>query len=246
MAEELEKPQPLTPEQHAQNALQEFNITEAAIAEMEATLLAIKVADENDKLGYEHAREQRLMVKEIRVSVEKKRKELKEGALRYGQIIDGYARGIREKLEIIESHLQTQEDIVGQFKKRQEMARLEAERLEREAKQREIEAEAARLAAEREVFDQQRRAFEEAQLAAEAERQPSQTEVVEAVDCIVELVAKDNARPDSDKLLRMVGQLESLDWPDFTSEVAEVAAAKARMLIAQAVATLRSGAGLCQ
>lgn len=58
------------------------------------------------------AREARLALKEIRVNVEKKRKELKEDSLRKGKAIDAIAGVLKELIEPIEKHLQAQEDFI--------------------------------------------------------------------------------------------------------------------------------------
>lgn len=69
----------------------------------------IKVTDENDIETMQLAREKRLALKEIRVTVEKTRKELKEQSLREGRAIDGAANIIKALIVPVEEHLEQQE-----------------------------------------------------------------------------------------------------------------------------------------
>jgi hypothetical protein len=82
----------------------------------------ITVTDSSQKELMQSAREARLALRGIRISVEKKHKELKEDALRYSQSLDGIKRKLVGLIEPIEKHLQEQED----FEKRQiEIAKTE-------------------------------------------------------------------------------------------------------------------------
>jgi len=60
----------------------------------------------------ERARQARLSLKRIRVSVENTRKQLKEESLRKGKAIDGMANIIKYLITPIEEHLQKQEDFI--------------------------------------------------------------------------------------------------------------------------------------
>jgi len=80
--------------------------------EWRAKAEAIQVASADDKEGMKNAREARLALKNIRVDVEKKRKDLKEESLRKGKAIDGMANVIKYLVVPIEEHLQQQEDFV--------------------------------------------------------------------------------------------------------------------------------------
>ena len=55
--------------------------------------------------------ESRKRVTRLRIAIEKKRKELKEGSLKYGRAVDGEAKRLTLLLEPIESHLEKQEAI---------------------------------------------------------------------------------------------------------------------------------------
>lgn len=68
------------------------------------------VSDSGQVELIKQAREARLALKNIRVDVEKKRKELKEESLRKGKAIDGMANVIKYLIQPIEKHLQDQED----------------------------------------------------------------------------------------------------------------------------------------
>lgn len=70
------------------------------------------VTDASQTTLMEDARVARLALKNIRTSVEKKRKELKEDSLRTGQTIDSVANVLKGMIEPIETHLETQERFV--------------------------------------------------------------------------------------------------------------------------------------
>ena len=70
---------------------------------------SIKVTKEDDFALMTEAREKRLALKNIRVSVEKKRKELKEDSLRVGRAIDSVARFVKDTIEPAEKYLEDQE-----------------------------------------------------------------------------------------------------------------------------------------
>lgn len=72
--------------------------------------IVIKSADQIEEIKI--AREARLQLKNIRVNVERTRKELKEESLRKGKAIDGLANVIKYLIVPIEEHLQKQEDFV--------------------------------------------------------------------------------------------------------------------------------------
>lgn len=75
----------------------------------------------------QQARQARLMLKDIRVNVEKTRKQLKEDSLRKGKAIDGIANVIKYLVEPVEDHLEKQE----KFVEIQERQRLESRKEER-------------------------------------------------------------------------------------------------------------------
>ena len=109
--------------------LVEYNITDAAIAEMESIYLSLLITDIEDKEQFDAVHSARMTVKGKRVDVEKRRKELKADALAYGKLVDTEAKRITGKLEPIESHLDAEEKKVTDEQKR---IKDEADRKEKE------------------------------------------------------------------------------------------------------------------
>jgi len=83
-----------------------FNLADAAIAELSSRYMGLRISD-----GYEVVHKAKMEVKSRRIDVEKKRKELKEDALRYGQAIDAEAKRLTALLSPIEDHLETEEKV---------------------------------------------------------------------------------------------------------------------------------------
>lgn len=102
------------PFEHAQNAL-----THAK---------GIEVTSEDQTSQMEEARHARLELKDIRVGVEKTRKELKEQSLREGKAIDGMANIIKAMIVPAEEYLEKQEKFAVNLAA-ERLARLKAERL---------------------------------------------------------------------------------------------------------------------
>jgi hypothetical protein len=95
-----------------------YDVTEAAIAEMKKQFMPLVINNIDDKESFDAVHNARMVVKNHRVSIEKKRKELKADALEYGRKVDSEAKRITALLEPIETHLQTEEDKVINEKKR--------------------------------------------------------------------------------------------------------------------------------
>ena len=157
-------------------AIQSYNVTDAALAKYKQDSLAIKVMGYDDKENCSKARNLRIVCKNTRVLVEKKRKELKSDSLRFGQAVDAEARRISQSLEGNESYLQSQEDIVAKHQEKLEAeARIiaEAKRLEEESKKEEQrQKELQAMEAERQRIEKERVEIEIAkrELTAEKER----------------------------------------------------------------------------
>src|SRR3989337_4027719 len=115
--------------------LKRFDIAEAVISQWSKDYMMLTVSGLDDKDGYKAVKEARLTVKGKRVEIEKKRKELKEDSLRFGRAIDTEAKRITALLEPIETHLQTQEDVIDKEKER---IKQEAERIAKEQLQNRI------------------------------------------------------------------------------------------------------------
>ena len=108
--------------------LQKFNITDAAIAKLNADCMALTVQDASDDNGYKVIKTARMDIVRLRGKVEKTRVALKAESLEYGRRIDGEAKRITALLEPIETYLIGQEKIVDD-----EKARIKAEADAKEA-----------------------------------------------------------------------------------------------------------------
>lgn len=105
-------------------------------AEWEAKAKAIVVTDASQKEEMQVAREGRLFLRDKRIAIEKRRKVIKEQALREGKAIDGIANVLKALIVPIEEHLAAQENFIEI--KAQEAADKERVRLEQEAEQKRI------------------------------------------------------------------------------------------------------------
>lgn len=103
------------------NELITYDVTESQLAKLREDYLPLIVTGPEDKQGYEVVKTARIKIKGLRVSVEKRRKELKQESLDFGRLVDHRARTITEGLEVIEGHLQAQQDIVDKEKERQRL-----------------------------------------------------------------------------------------------------------------------------
>lgn len=88
----------------------------------------IEVTQEDQFDLMAEARSKRLALKEIRVGVEKKRKELKEDSLRTGRAIDSVAKFVKETIEPAESYLELQEKF-AEIKQAERAAAVKSERI---------------------------------------------------------------------------------------------------------------------
>ena len=98
----------------------EYSVTDAAIAKMEADYMGLTINGLNDKAGFAMVHSARMDVKNKRLAVEKRRKELKADALAWGKKVDGRANEIFSKLAPIEEHLDAEEGKITKEKARQE------------------------------------------------------------------------------------------------------------------------------
>jgi len=106
-----------------------YDITTAAIEKMRAEYMPLTVSGLDDEAGLELVHKARMEVKGHRVSVEKRRKELKADALAWGKKVDSEAKRITALLEPIETHLQTEEEKVTK-----ELERIRQEKIAAEEK----------------------------------------------------------------------------------------------------------------
>lgn len=91
---------------------------------------SVVVTKEDDFATMAEARKMRLALKNIRVDVEKRRKELKEDSLRVGKAIDSVAKYVKETIEPAETYLEEQEKF-AELKAAERAAKLKAERTEK-------------------------------------------------------------------------------------------------------------------
>lgn len=96
----------------------EYNITDAAVSEMESLYMGLIISDLEDKDEFKAVHDARMVVKGKRVEVEKRRKELKSEALAWGKKVDTEAKRIKGLLEPIEAHLMDEENKVLEEQKR--------------------------------------------------------------------------------------------------------------------------------
>lgn len=134
---------------------------EECVAGMKATCMSLTIDGIEDKRGYEAVHNARMSVRDFRVKIEKKRKELKEDSLSYGRAIDAEAKRINAMIEPIEGYLTDQEKKIDDEKERIRKAKEEERQAELRAQ---IEAEQAKkLAEENAKLEEVRKAQEEAQ-----------------------------------------------------------------------------------
>lgn len=90
----------------------------------------LKVTDDTQIEQMVEARKVRLELRDIRVNLDKKRKELKEESLRKGRAIDGMANVLKFLIEPIEEYLEKQEKFV-EIREEERKARILGERTEK-------------------------------------------------------------------------------------------------------------------
>lgn len=95
-----------------------FPIIAEKIGELSREYMPLKVAGLDDSNGLKVVHEARMVVKNLRVNVEKRRKELKASALEYGRNVDSAAKQITDLLTPIEEHLESEENAVAEERER--------------------------------------------------------------------------------------------------------------------------------
>lgn len=98
---------PLTPEEEAKNEVAKFDIKRAWIAEKKEAYSGLKIAGKDDKAGYSIAEKAWQEVRNKRLAVEKKHKELKAKYLVVGRAIDQEKNELVELIEEIEAPLKS-------------------------------------------------------------------------------------------------------------------------------------------
>lgn len=158
-------------------------------AEWEKKAKTIKVTDASQTTDMAMARVGRLEMRAKRLAVEKKRKELKEAALREGKAIDGIANVLKALMAPIEEYLDRQEHFV----EIQEKERLERERIEVEQK-----AEEDRIAKEKaDAEEREKQRLENIRLKKEAEER--EAKIAEERKKQDEILAKERAKAEDER-----------------------------------------------
>jgi hypothetical protein len=111
-----------------------YNIADAKIEEMRREFLPLKIESPDDTKGAKRVHDARMAVKNTRVAIEKKRKELKADALAYGNAVDAEAKRITAQIEPIEEHLQREEDEFEAEKRRRVERAAEEKRIKLRAR----------------------------------------------------------------------------------------------------------------
>lgn len=117
--------------------LAKFNKSDEVINELNKNFKGLMINGINDKAGFKVVYDARMVVRNHRIEIEKKRKELKANVLEVGKAIDGEAKRLTGMLEPLEEELQKKEDT---YHLAVEEARLAAEKKESERLQVRVDA----------------------------------------------------------------------------------------------------------
>jgi hypothetical protein len=104
----------------------EYNVTNAAIAEMKDMYMGLVITDLEDTEQYKVVHTAHMTVRGVRIDVDKKRKELKSDALAWGKKVQTEANRIFALIEPIETHLKGEKARVQDEKDRIEREHQEA------------------------------------------------------------------------------------------------------------------------
>lgn len=102
------------------NKLISFPTTADDIAEIKEKYLVLRVTGLTDVVGYAACDAARKRVKGLRIAIEKRRKEIKKESIEWQKRLDSTANGLMTELEAVELHLETQQKIIDDEKKRLE------------------------------------------------------------------------------------------------------------------------------
>lgn len=110
-----------------ENELKKFNVTDSAISELTEKYMHLKINNFDDKEGYKIVKNARIVMKNYRVDIDKKRKELTSDALEYQRRINSEAKRIIALLEPIENHLFLMEEAYEKEQEKQKLIKEQAE-----------------------------------------------------------------------------------------------------------------------
>lgn len=152
-----------------------YPVTQDEIAKLRAEYVSLAGRDANDAQVYESIRVGIGKLRTLRTAIEKRRKDLKQGALDYGRNVDAAAKSLTGSVSELEDPLQAMKDAVDAEHERKKIEQEKAEVIALEAKiKAEREAEEARVKAEQEAaaakLAEERAVFEEAKKKADIER----------------------------------------------------------------------------
>jgi len=154
--------QEIMKEDFTSKELKKYSLPDAKIAEFKKKYLVLKVTSPDDKENYEMCKVAHREMKDIRLNIEDKRKELKASSWEFGKKVDGEAKRLTAEIGAVESHLLTQRKVVEDEKKRIEEERKEKERLEEERKRKEEEDRLNKIRLAQEAKEEELRKKEEA------------------------------------------------------------------------------------
>lgn len=148
-----------------------YGVASDALVEMKNRLI---VPDTTTPDGYKLAVSSIRECRELRVSIEAKRKDMKADSLAYGRAVDKVAKYLTEEIEAIEEPIKAAKKIVDdrienerlEAERKANEERLAAERAKREEEERKLAEERAKLEAERKAMEEAQR-IERERLAAE-------------------------------------------------------------------------------
>jgi colicin import membrane protein len=115
----------LVPANAGENAKQiaPFDSFKAEVERLKVTAETLTVSRVDDKAGMKLARATRLALRDVRIAVEHRRKELGEEHLKAKQKVDGDAKALKDAIEPLEARLEDQEKFIER-----EEARIRAEK----------------------------------------------------------------------------------------------------------------------
>lgn len=163
-----------------------FDEFKAQVERLKSTAQTLIVSDVNDRAGMKLARATRLSLREVRIAIEHRRKELGEHHLRETQRINSDAKALRDLIEPLELRLENQEN----FAEREATRIAEEKRTARTA----AEAERARIEAQRVENERLKKEAAEREEAAKKERE----EAAAKLKAEQERAAKEKARAEAD------------------------------------------------
>ena len=99
-----------TDQEFINSQLKKYNVTDAALADIKQRYGELSVHGPDDKAGYDAVKAAIADVRSVRTGIEKKRKELKDLALRYGRAVDDEAKRLTSEVSQIEERLKVEKE----------------------------------------------------------------------------------------------------------------------------------------